>query len=158
MVVGLYPQQSGGSVRVCSHFRDVYPVLRRPCRASLLSKEPRANNFGTARTSAPTLFPVFLCRWLPQRGEAFPLAKIIARVAGEVLPPGCRAYAKGIAKPRSFIPVLRRRGDAVVTGFNSDHQSFESAAVPECESDNQLLWRLGPFSGSRPAGFRGVFY
>ena len=53
---------------------------------------------------------------------------------------------------------LFRRGDALVTGFNSDQQSFESAAVPECESDNQLLWRMGPFSGSRPAGFRGVFY
>jgi hypothetical protein len=53
---------------------------------------------------------------------------------------------------------LFRRGDALVTGFNSDQQSFESAAVPECESDNQLLWRMGPFSGSRPAGFRGIFY
>jgi hypothetical protein len=35
-----------GSVgRVCETvlaFRDVYPVRRRPCRASLLSKEPRA--------------------------------------------------------------------------------------------------------------------
>jgi hypothetical protein len=53
---------------------------------------------------------------------------------------------------------LFRRGDALVTGFNSDQQSFESAAVPECGSGNQLLWRMGPFSGSRPAGFRGVFY
>ncbi len=100
---------------------------------------------------------MFLCRWLPQRGKAFSLAEIIARVAGEILPRGRRAYAKGIAKPRSFIPVLRRRGDALVTGFNSDQQSFESEAVPECESDKNSYGELGRFRGAGQPAFEAFF-
>ncbi len=60
-------------------------------------------------------------------------------------------------KPRSFIPVLRRRGDALVTGFNSDHQSFESAAVPECESDKNSYGELGRFRGPGQPAFEAFF-
>ncbi len=42
MGVGWYPRQSGGVCESVLAFRDVYPVRRRPCRASLLSKELRA--------------------------------------------------------------------------------------------------------------------
>ena len=52
---------------------------------------------------------------------------------------------------------LFRRGDALVTGFNSDQQSFESAAVPECESDNQLLWQWGRFRGAGQPAFEAFF-
>jgi hypothetical protein len=52
---------------------------------------------------------------------------------------------------------LFRGGDALVTGFNSDQQSFESAAVPECESDNKLLWRMGRFRGAGQPAFEAFF-
>jgi len=68
-----------------------------------------------------------------QRGEAVPLEEIIARAAVKALAmevsrglPG--RDAKGIAKPRSLIPLLHRRGDVFVAGFTTDQQAFGPAA------------------------------
>jgi hypothetical protein len=52
---------------------------------------------------------------------------------------------------------LFRRGDALVAGFNSDQQSFESAAVPECESETNSYGEWGRFRGAGQPAFEALF-
>ena len=69
-------------------------------------------------------------------------------------------FSHGAAEPvmqKDRKTALFRRGDALVTGFNSDQQSFEPAAVPECESDKNSYGELGRFRGAGQPAFEAFF-
>ena len=96
---------------------------------------------------------MFLCRWFPQRGEAFPLAEIIARVAGEVLPTGLPSRnAKG-SQNRALSP-RRCLGNWIQLKISNP---FESAAIPESESTTNPYGEWGRFRGAGQPGFEAFF-
>ena len=96
---------------------------------------------------------MFLCRWLPQRGEAFPLAGIIARVAGEVLPTGLPSRnAKG-SQNRALSPP-RCLGKLDSTQI-SNHLSRRPSLSASWTTNSYGEW--GRFRGAGQPTFEAFF-
>jgi hypothetical protein len=71
-----------------------------------------------------------------------------------------RELLSAIAKPRSLIPILHRRGDLFVAGLHHRLATIWAGAAWVSRSANSYsrLVRWVCFPGAGPAGLRGVFY